>query len=108
MTRTSPTPSETDLTVREVATELQSSKKFVYNAIERGELPAIRYGTRFLRIERAALDGFKAAHQTTSDQERARLDPDTVAFLSELAAAAPALSEEQRDTIRAAFRSAAP
>jgi excisionase family DNA binding protein len=86
-----------DLSPREVATELGCDVQTIYNMIDRGDLPAIRYGTRFLRITRAALDTFKATHHT-------KLDADTIAFLSELAAAAPALTEKQKDTIRAAFR----
>lgn len=103
-------PSFSDLTIAEVAAELQSSERFVTERIKCGDLEAIRYGKRFTRIPRAALDAFKAAHSTvTPAQQRAEvLGEETVQAIAEKAAAAPALSEEQRDTIRAAFRGGAP
>jgi excisionase family DNA binding protein len=99
-------PSETDLTVREVADKLGCTTKFVYNLIERGELAAIKYGQRFIRIPPASLDTFRSAHTSpTPAQQRAELlGEGTVQAVAESAAAAPPLSEEQKDTIRAAFR----
>jgi excisionase family DNA binding protein len=95
-----------DLTVRETAAELNCTEKNVRNLIDRGHLAAIRYGTRFVRIPRAALDEFRAAHSTiTPAQHRAELlGEETVQAVAETAAEAPPLSEEQRDTVRAAFR----
>ena len=94
MTADLPTP---DLTVRETAAELNCTEKNVRNLIDRGDLAAIRYGTRFVRIPRASLDAFKAAHSTLLDEQ-------TRAHLAEKAAAAPDFTEAQEDTIRAAFR----
>ena len=102
MTRHLPAP---DLTVRETAAELNCTEKNVRNLIERGDLSAIRYGTRFVRVPRAALDEFRAAHSTTPAQQRAELlGEETVQAVAEIAAAAPPLSAEQEDTIRSAFR----
>ena len=68
--------------------------------------PRYRYGSRFIRITRAALDEFKAAHSTTTPREqRARLlGEETVRAIAESAAAAPPLTEEQQDIIRGAFQ----
>jgi excisionase family DNA binding protein len=95
-----------DLTIAEVAAELKCVERFVTDLINRGDLEAIRYGRRFTRIPRAALDAFKAAHSTiTPAQQRAKLlGEETVQAIAESAAAAPALSESQQDTIRAAFK----
>ena len=78
----------------------------MYTLVERGELTAIKYGQRFIRISPAALTEFRAAHTTPSPaQQRAELLGDeTVQAIAESASAAPPLSEEQRDTIRSAFR----
>ena len=104
MTGNTALPSATDLTVREVAAELGSTTKFVYNLIERRELTVIKYGQRFIRITRAALDAFKDAHTTPAAKRATLLDDETRAHLAELASAATALTEEQKDTIRAAFK----
>ena len=105
MTADLPAP---DLTVRETAAELNCTEKNVRNLIDRGDLAAIRYGTRFVRIPRAALDAFRTAHSTiTPAQQRAALlGEETVRAAAESADAAPPFSEEQRGTVRAAFRSA--
>ena len=101
MTGNTALPSATDLTVRAVADEIGSTTKFIYNLIERRELAVIKYRQRFIRIPRASLDAWKTAHTTPA---RTLLDDETRAHLAELAAAAPSLSEQQKDTIRAAFR----
>lgn len=106
MADTAARPSETDLTVREVANELGTTPRFVYSLVERRELAAIKFGHRFLRIPRAALDAWKADHLTVTPAQRraALLDDETRAYLRELADRAGDLTEEQRDTIRAAFQ----
>jgi predicted DNA-binding transcriptional regulator AlpA len=95
------------ITVRQIMDRYHISRALVYRLHKSGELPGfkIRNQLRFWPDDvEAALTG---KPQTTPAQQRAKLlDPDTIAFLSELAAAAPTLSEEQRDTIRAAFRAA--
>ena len=97
-------PSPTELTVREAAAELRSTTKFVYNLVERGDLAAIKYGQRFVRIPRAALDAFKDAHTTPAQQRVKVLGEETVQATRESASAAPDLSVSQEDTVRAAFR----
>lgn len=97
-------PAETDLTVREVADILGSTTKFIYTLVERGELTAIKYGQRFIRIPRAALDEFRAAHTTLAQKRAEILGPETVQAVAESAAAAPPLSEDKADAVRAAFR----
>ncbi len=86
-----------------------SAPKRVYAAIRNGELRAIRLSRRMIRIRQSDFENWLSTLETTQSsapaaQRRELLDPETIAFLSELAAAAPALSEEQKDTIRAAFR----
>ena len=59
-----------DLTVEQVAEELQVHKNRVYSWIQSGELPAIdigRRGKHNYRISRADLDAFKQARKTTRD-----------------------------------------
>lgn len=102
-------PAPSDLTISEVAAQLNCADKTVRNLIERGELTAIKYGQRFVRVEQSALDDFKARHRTPLAAERAEiLGPETVAAIAESAAAAPPLTEDQQDTIRSAFRAPAP
>ena len=92
-----------DLTVAAVAAELGSTKRHVYRLIERRHLAAIKYGKQFIRVSRAELDAFKATY-TIPAQDTELLDADTRAFLRELAAAATALTAEQRATISAVFQ----
>ena len=47
-------PDLPDLTIAEAAKKLRCCEKTVRNLIEREDLEAIRYGTRFVRIPRAA------------------------------------------------------
>jgi excisionase family DNA binding protein len=104
---TTHTPSPSDLTVREVAEELNACTRFVHDRIRDGQLPAIKYGTRFIRIRRVDLDAFRARHTTTTTpaQERANLlGEETVQAVAESAAAAGPFTEQQADTVRAAFR----
>jgi excisionase family DNA binding protein len=56
------------LTTAEVASELACSDDSVLRAIGRGDLPALRYG-RLLRVSRADLDAFIAAHTTSGPQK---------------------------------------
>ncbi len=59
-----------DLTVEQVAEELQVHKNRVYSWIQSGELPAIdigRRGKHNYRICRADLDAFKQARKTTRE-----------------------------------------
>ncbi len=61
-----------DLTVEQVAEELQVHKNRVYSWIQSGELPAIdigRFGRHNYRISRADLDAFKQARRTKRNDE---------------------------------------
>jgi excisionase family DNA binding protein len=56
-----------DLTVEQVAEELQVHPRSVYKWIQTGELPAINLGSggkHVYRISRADLDSFKRARKT--------------------------------------------
>ena len=48
------------LTVAEVAETLKLNAQTVRNMIDRGELPAIRVGSRRVRVQRSDLDAFLA------------------------------------------------
>lgn len=50
-----------DLTIREVAAELRTTRQSVYNWVKAGRLPAYRISTHGMRIRREDLDAFKAA-----------------------------------------------
>ncbi len=61
-----------DLTVEQVAKELQVHKNRVYSWIQSGELPAIdigRRGKHSYRISRSDLDAFKQARKTKREDE---------------------------------------
>jgi len=58
------TASSVFLSTRQVADELACSDDAVLDAIKRGDLPAMKYG-RLVRIARADLDAFIAAHTTS-------------------------------------------
>ena len=57
----------------EVAQELGMSVRAVHLFVKRGELPATRFG-RFVKISRADVDAYIAAH---------RIDPGTIGYLLE-------------------------
>jgi excisionase family DNA binding protein len=94
------------MTVNDVVEIYHTSKPTVYRLKKRGILPFFKIGNqlRFWPEDvEAALTGTQPPVAPAA--ERAKLlSPEDIAFLSELAAAAPTLSEEQRDVIRAAFR----
>jgi len=104
-----PPPTDTNLTVRQAAAKVPCHAKLIYEKIANGELRAIRLGPRTIRVRQSDLDAYMAARETIPEQtpasrRRELLDPDTIAFLSELAEHASALTEEQKDAVRAAFR----
>lgn len=96
-------PPQPHWTVAQVAARWGRQKYAVYAAIRSGELPAIQLGPKSIRIRQVDLDTYEAAHRMPTPRAP-KLDPETVAFLSELAEKAPALSERQKDAVRAAFR----
>lgn len=69
----------------------------VYRMIARGELKATKVLGRW-RIRRSDAEALLPAPAVRD------LDDETLDFIHELVRTAPALSEAQRDTIRAAFR----
>jgi excisionase family DNA binding protein len=63
-------PPRGDLKVSEVAHTLGVSDKQVRGLIERGELPAYRYGPRGTRVRPEDLDAFREAHRIRPQDER--------------------------------------
>lgn len=60
-------PDSAYLTTAEVAAVLACSPDTVLRAIARGDLTAVRYG-RMVRVERAGLEEFLAAHAVQGDR----------------------------------------
>src|ERR1700749_3467381 len=60
------------LTVAEVAGQLKLNQQTIRNWIDRGELPAVRLGSRRVRIRRADLDALLAPGRTASGQAAER------------------------------------
>lgn len=83
------------LTVAEVAEELRLVPQTVRNMIDRGELPALRVGSRRVRIARADLDAFLGQRRRLSGRSERR-----VAYDGALETAAKAL--RSKDTALAA------
>jgi excisionase family DNA binding protein len=54
------------LTTQEVADRLACSRRAVLTMIERGQLPAVRFGRKFIRIMPEALDELIACQTTAS------------------------------------------
>ena len=48
------------LTFEQCAVELDGSRTLVENLVKRGELPVVKIGNRWVRIERHALDDYLA------------------------------------------------
>lgn len=61
------------LTVAEVAQLLKLNPQTVRNVIDRGELPAIRVGSRRVRIQRSDLDAFLAERRRLTDRSETRV-----------------------------------
>lgn len=93
------------MTVTEIVETYHISHASVYRLHKKRKLPGFKIGNQ-LRFWPEDVEA-ALTREPKPAQERAKLlDADTISFLSELASAAPALTEEQRDTIRAAFRGA--
>jgi excisionase family DNA binding protein len=59
------------MTVDEVAALLKLNPQTVRNTIDRGDLPAVRFGTRRVRVRRVDLDDFiEASTRRASPSER--------------------------------------
>lgn len=96
------------LTVDEVAALLKLNAQTIRNTIDRGDLPAVRFGPRRIRIRRVDLDEFMGASVKQSEARVAFDDASrdvavllrrgsadqAAAALRELSAAALALADE--------------
>jgi excisionase family DNA binding protein len=74
------------LTVAEIAAELKPNDQTIRNLIDRGDLPAVRVGTRRVRVLRSDLDAFLAEGRRLTTRSDAR-----VAFHDAMGAANKAL-----------------
>jgi excisionase family DNA binding protein len=88
------------LTVAQVAELLQLNPQTIYNMVDRGELPAVRVGSRRVRIRRADLEEFIAA-----GAERPKPSPQRAGFDTALSVAAKALKRGDRAHTVEALRS---
>jgi excisionase family DNA binding protein len=72
------------LTVAEIAELLKLNGQTIRNWIDRGELPAVRVGSRRVRVRRSDLDAFLEASSTSrtdaGSRESVPLFPEPVAF----------------------------
>ena len=80
------------LTVAEIAAELKPNDQTIRNLIDRGDLPAVRVGTRRVRVLRSDLDAFLAEGRRMTTRSDAR-----VAFQDAVGAANKALRGGQED-----------
>ena len=80
------------LTVAEIAAELKQNDQTIRNLIDRGDLPAVRVGTRRVRVLRSDLDAFLAEGRRMTTRSDAR-----VAFQDAVGAANKALRGGQED-----------
>jgi excisionase family DNA binding protein len=88
------------LTVAEVAELLKLNLQTVRNMLDRGDLPAVRVGTRRVRILRSDLDEFLAEGKRLTQRSTQR-----VAFDDALGAASKALRGKAGAAAAAALRS---
>lgn len=75
------------LTVKEVAALLKLNEQTVRNMIDRGELPAVRVGSRRVRIRQSDLDAFLGAGETEQPADIDALRDDFRASLDDARAA---------------------
>jgi excisionase family DNA binding protein len=88
------------LTVDEVAALLKLNPQTVRNMIDRGELPAVRVGSRRVRIQRSDLDEFLAEGRRLTRRSEAR-----VVFDDAMAGAAKAIRSKDSGSAVEALRS---
>jgi hypothetical protein len=95
------------MTVNEVMATYRISQSLVYRLKKNGVLPFFKVSNqlRFWPEDvEAALLNQPVKEPTTAQRRAGLLSPEDIAFVSELAAVAPQLSEAKKDEIRAAFR----
>ena len=80
------------MTVAEIAAELKQNDQTIRNLIDRGDLPAVRVGTRRVRVLCSDLDAFLAEGRRMTTRSDAR-----VAFQDAVGAANKALRGGQED-----------
>jgi excisionase family DNA binding protein len=90
------------LTVAEVAELLKLNQQTIRNMLDRGDLPAVRVGTRRVRILRSDLDEFIGERKRLTQRSDQR-----VAFDDALGAASKALRSKDKAATAAALRSLA-
>jgi excisionase family DNA binding protein len=88
------------LTKKELAEALNTTPLFIHNRIKDGTIPAVKI-SGIVRIRIEDVEDLLRHSQIVPPRD---LNPDDRAFIAELVANAPALSESQKDTIHAAFR----
>lgn len=69
------------LTVAEIADLLKVNPQTVRNWIDRGELPAVRVGSRRVRVKQADLDAFLASSTRSDEDAEPELRADLAASL---------------------------
>ena len=84
------------LTVAEVAQTLRLNPQTVRNMIDRGEIPAIRVGSRRVRVERSDLDAFLAEGRRVTRRSPTRIDFDEARQVSECRSRHPSASSGAR------------
>ena len=92
------------LDTNQVAAALNQDLYTTQRQLRDGLLPGIKLPSGRRRVRREDVEALLARPASTAQQRAELLDADTIAWLEELAAEAPPLTSEQRDTIRAAFR----
>ncbi|HXD64909.1 MAG TPA: helix-turn-helix domain-containing protein [Solirubrobacteraceae bacterium] len=79
------------LTVNEIAELLRLNPQTIRNTIDCGELPAVRFGPRRVRVKQSDLDAFIAA--STAAKQATKVEQYRVALSDRDAVAAPASSD---------------
>jgi hypothetical protein len=98
-----PTADRRAITVKDVVAIYGISKALVYRERKKGNLPGFMISNQ-LRFWPEDVEAAFGARPAPASERPKLLSPEDIAFLSEIASAAPALTEAQRDQIRAAFR----
>ena len=88
------------LTVAEIATLLKLNDQTVRNMIDRGEIPAVRVGSRRVRVLRSDLDAFLAEGRRLTQKS-----PTRIAFDDALGVTSKALRGKDDDRSTEALRS---
>jgi excisionase family DNA binding protein len=93
------------LRLHEAAAVLRQDEQTTRQKLRSGQLPGTKIGRRW-RMRREDVEAILAGRKTPAQLRDERLGAEAAAFVEELVADAPPLSEEQRDIIRVALRGA--